>query len=238
MEILNKVKKILESQERLLYHGTNKDFDSFDIEKEYRSRNEKLGAGKAIYLSPSKEVAKKYAEANANASFNKVIIQELKEKNELAAELLELIYIQGYEKGWDVFLEKYGYAGVDKMEEEGYNPNDVSTLAPYIRGTKDVETEEPTNFFNTTTSAEMPEGIINIAKSLGIKSIPVEPKILTVRLKPQAKLKEIGFTEDLKREVEQAKQERYDALEFISDNSVDGIEEIAVFNPKIIVTIN
>jgi hypothetical protein len=79
-----------------VYHGTNRDFDEFDVNRAYNARNDKLGAGKAIYFSVDESVASKYANANALESFDKVALDEISDP--MAKDLAQYTYRDGLKK--------------------------------------------------------------------------------------------------------------------------------------------
>ncbi len=217
-----------------LFHGTNKEFAEFDINKSFASRNEKLGAGEAIYFSEVEDVAKKYADANSNASFNKDVFNQVKNPND--KKLMKDIYENGYEEGWAKFIKESDLdIGSDSFESSfTINPNNISDIVPFIRGANVEKTGDSFDLFAKSTSSTVHPNIINDAKMLGITDVPGKKRIIERTLSPNAKIKEVGFVSDAKGEALKAKTEGYDGIRFTTDKSVDNSPEVAIFNKNVI----
>jgi hypothetical protein len=69
----HRLEGLLSGEPTVLYHGTTRSFRAFDMSKSRGELVDKFyGAG--IFLTPSKRVAEKYANANRNIGFDPEII--------------------------------------------------------------------------------------------------------------------------------------------------------------------
>jgi len=209
--------------------------EGFLMKHSYEARNEKLGAGEAMYFSFERGVAESYINAAANESFLPIIIEELKEADEKAGYLLKSIYTNGYEAGWEDFIKVHG-EDFEEEYEKSYDLNDVADLADFIRGSKTLEEKEEENNANFLQNnyTELPYPIIEDAKKMGIKTIPGDGKILKYKLNKEARIKDIGYTKNSVQEAQIAKEEGYQGLVFTNDYSIDEIPELALFDTSVL----
>lgn len=229
-----------------VYHGTNRNFDTFDPNRSYAARNDGIGAGQGTYFSDNPAVAEKYAGANANESFDKSIIDEIKKANPKAGELLENIYTHGDLEGWQRFEEKYPmqagqFAEWEKQHFGNIDPNSIGDVAKYIRGAK---VEDRGNGLDDVSSmlgggaADLPDHIKQAAKEMGGVSIPGDPRVMEAYLKPGTKIKDISDTEITNPldAANAARAEGYQGLRFKTADSVDGVPELNVWDADAIRT--
>lgn len=224
---------LLEGKPMTLYHGTTRQFSKFDLSK---SREElvKNYYGAGIFLTPSKRVAWKYADANRNIGFDPEIIGEMKRINRNAGDFLELLFKKGYEAGWKVLTDRF-------MKDPGppinipmdayfgnVDPNDLNDIAPYIIGskfTRDRGDNEFVNIFSTSTG--MPDHVYDSLDKLGLDSKKYRPKVYTV----VATAKKVLVTKS-KAQARTARKKGYDCVIFFGSDLVDDVPEVAIFNPQ------
>jgi len=230
--------EFVKAQGTPVYHGTNRDFTSFDIKRSFPERNNSIGAGEAIYVSPTKELAQKYTKASSNASFDRQVLEEVSQKSKVAGDLMKEIHQNGYEKGWKNFMDK-NPNGIKILEKQGIDPNDIGDVANLVRGSKSGTpasvADQMFSAFQKNGYKEIPKSYLEKAKNIGIKSIPSIPKIIEGNILPSAKIKKLGSIKNTIEEATKAKKEGYDGISFINGNG--SLErEIAIFNPDIIKT--
>lgn len=227
---------MMKGQSVTLYHGTTRLFRRFDLSHVKEELvNEYYGAG--IFLTPSKRVAVDYAGANRNMGFPPSIISDLKRKNPKAGDFLEALYKEGVD-AWD---KGYSPAGIGLSPEQiqqgeyadalvryvgGVDPNDVQDIAAYIIGskTKPLGGDEPVNIFSMSTG--LPSWVYDTLDRLGIDSKTYRPKVYTVTATVHNPL-----ITNKESEARKAKQKGYDSVIFYGSRLVQGVPEVAVFNP-------
>lgn len=228
----------IESQGQAVYHGTNREFEEFDLERSYEGRNIMLGAGKAIYLSPTRELADRYKYASSNASFDKQVLNEIYDKSPLAGQLAKDIYTLGYSDGWSRFLES-NPSGVDLLSREGIDANDINDVVDFTRGSKSTIPasvgDELFSMFQENGYKQIPDSYIEKAKRIGVRSIPSSPRVVEAKILPSAKIKELGSVDEPIAAGEDAKKQGYDGISFTNSGGSLGTE-IAIFNPGVIRT--
>ena len=217
-----------------VYHGTNRDFDEFDVNRAYNARNDKLGAGKAIYFSVDESVASKYANANALESFDKVALDEISDP--MAKDLAQYTYRDGLEKGFEKYYKKYPDEYLFATASKNFDVNDVTDVVQNTRGAKldkgEFDGQEDVMYALIGGSPTDIQNYVPAAKRLGIKSVPKKPYVKTATISPKAKIKNLGFTKNVLQEASKARKEGYDGIRYTSPEVVDSIEEIAIFNNK------
>ena len=219
-----------------LYHGTTATFTRFDLSK---SRDELVEQfyGKGIFLTPSKRVAWKYANANRNMGLPVDVIADLKQVNRPAGEFLEAVYREGA-AGWESFARSKGlwddatghidFDGLRKLLKS--DPNTVSDIADHIPGAKktaptdDVSGELMDLFHGSTGS---PEWMYDLLDEVGLKGEHYRPKVYKV----QATATNTLVTAS-KSEARKARSQGYDAVIFHGADLVDGVPEVALFDPN------
>lgn len=221
-----------------LYHGATKLFRHFDINQ---SRDELVNKfyGRGIFLTPSKRVAVRYADANRNIGFDPSIIADLKRRNPKAGEFLQVIYDHGAD-GWRLALEKSGFLGsngefnlAEFQKEVGVDPNDLDSIAGYIIGSKikplgsepDVLEELTGLFHGAPTGA--PDWLYDQLDEVGLDSKAYRPKVYTVTVTVSNTLVTAS-----KPQASKARSKGYECVVFFGSDLVEGVPEVAVFNPK------
>lgn len=216
----------VKGQGEILYHGTNKNFDNFDIKKQKNIRNKEIGAGDGVYFSPNKEVAEKYAGASANANFDISSINEVSKKYPNSARFLKELV----EKGDDAWKNKSLWK---LSEKEGIDPNLLSDVSEYIYGSKTYKIESSGDEImrllgSGKQTLDIPDYIIEKAKKIGIS----EPKrqVKEVFISPNAKVfetKDRKLAQNIK---------GYDVIKITDKQGVDGVPEYLVKNTNVIKT--
>jgi hypothetical protein len=223
-----------------LYHGTTKLFRTFDMAQ---SRDELVDRfyGKGIFLTPSKRIAEKYAEANRNIGFDPSIIADLKRKNPSAGQLLQALYQKGRE-GWVDYWKESGFwrddppPGEGQLDSEGFDKhlkgvdaNTLGDIAGYIIGSKTkplgADDDGTSNIFNMSTGA--PSWLYDELDAVGLNSKVYRPKVYTVAVTVDNTLVTAS-----KAQAARAQSKGYQCVVFYGSGLVDGVPEVAVFNPR------
>lgn len=215
-----------------LYHGTTKYFTKFDLAY-CRENLTNAYYGSGIFLTPVKSVAHKYAYANRNMGLDVSLIEELHQVNPSAAKFMMDLYTLG-DDVWDIVTpeqlgvtEDYSYS--DALEEYcgGIDPNTLADLSRWCIGSKMRRVEEtgPINIFHMSTG--MPSYVYDMIDKIGISSEKYRPKVYTVRVQCSRPL--VTKSTQL---AKKAKAAKYDCVVFYGSNLVDGVPEVAVFDPN------
>ncbi len=213
-----------------LYHGSTRLFSKFDpsLSREELVQNY-YGGG--IFLTPSKSVAEKYANANRNIGFDREIIDDLKSKNHAAGEFMEELYSKGKD-AWDELIDKMielypneqpGLA-VDKyLKVDG---NTIDDVCGYIIGSKiqPIGRDAPSLF---SMASGAPDWLYDELDQLGLDSMKYRPKVYTVSVTVKKTL-----VTDSKAQARSARKKGYDSVVFYGSNLVAGVPEVAVFDPN------
>jgi len=196
-----------------------------------RSRSELVDNyyGVGIFLTPSKAVAEKYANANRNIGFDPDIIDDLKRKNKAAGEFMEDLYHRGTD-AWDTLIEKAKIAfpkvdpGVAVDTYLGVDSNLVGDVCGYIIGSeiKPLGTDAPTLF---SQSSGAPDWLYDDLDALGLDSSKYRPKVYTVVVTVSNPLITAS-----KSQAKSARKKGYDSVVFYGADLVSGVPEVAVFN--------
>ena len=187
----------------------------------------------AMYFSEAPEVSNKYANANANASFDEEVISEVAQKDPMAGKVLENIHKLGHSEGWAKSKKDLGSDLIEQLDQNGIDPNDLNDISEYIRGAKIYSNnldESGLDMFNTSTTSEIPEVILNMADRLGIKNIPRESRVIDTFLDKSIRIKDLGNVENPKALSISAKKEGFDGVRFTTSESVEGAPEVAIWN--------
>lgn len=225
---------LAQGQQVTLYHGTTQSFQAFDLQK---SRPELVNAyyGVGIFLTPSKRVAEKYAEANRNIGFDPSLIDDLRRKNAPAADFMNILYTKG-DAAWDMWSREALGLGpddsyMDALEKMagGVDPNTLADICRWVLGSKLVsavkEDEGFVNIFHQSTG--MPDWVYNLLDEVGLDSAKYRPKVYTVSVVAQNVLVTAS-----KAQARSAKQKGYDCVVFHGADLVSGVPEVAVFHPR------
>jgi len=203
-----------------LYHGTVASFDKFDMSYVRQELVDGFYGG-GIFLTPSEEIAWEYAQANRNFGLPKTIIQDISRQHAEAGAFLSLVYKLGYEKGWEALIQS-GYQYGDTLN--GFDPQDISDLAPYIIGTKDPVSLTSTIFGGALI---MPDYIYDFIDDLGLDSTVYKPKVYVV----VGKANKVLITDNMS-EAKRAPTQGYDGVIYFGSATVRGVPEVAIHNPK------
>ncbi len=233
-----------------LYHGTNRNFHSFDKNKSRTILNDNY-QGDWLCFSPEESVAWSYADAARNQTIDKEAF--LKESNEIFSVLPEdqkdLIntftnfYLDlGDEDCYDAIYEYYSnkfkvteqiefntFQEIKKIEDHlGFDINDYSRILDSVEYGKKNEEEDKMqdifNFFNSQVQ-KLSESTIKKMKKIGFNdAIPVS-KVFEVEVSANNILK----TNDSE-EAKKALENGYDLVIFNGDKLVNGVEEYLVAN--------
>lgn len=212
------------------YHGTTRSFKRFDPSK---SRGELVNKfyGAGIFLTPSKRVAEKYAEANRNIGFEPSIIDDLRGKNPAAAAFLKQLHERGSDVWDDYTRESLGLGPEDSYMDAmqklcgGIDPNTLMDLSGWIIGSKEPSTvDHGLNFFNQSTG--MPDWVYKNLDEIGLDGDVYRPKVYTVRVRCSNPLVTAN-----KSQARSARSKGYDCVVYFGSDLVDGVPEIAVFSP-------
>ena len=182
------------------------------------------------FLTPSKAVAEKYANANRNIGFEPEIIDDLKRKNRPAGEFMGELYSKGRD-AWDDLIEKMkvlypdeapGLAVDKHLKVDG---NLIDDVCGYIIGSKIVPTgmDAPTLF---SMSSGAPDWVYDELDQIGIDSGKYRPKVYTVVVTVKKPL-----ITSSKAQAKSAHQKGYDSVVFYGSDLVAGVPEVAVFDP-------
>lgn len=223
-----------------LYHGTTRNFRTFSLERSRTELVEKFyGAG--IFLTPSKRVADQYATANRNVGFDPEIIDDLKRRNPNAGAFLQALYDHGKD-GWEKYWKDHGFwrenppPGEGQLDSEGFekhlggiDPNTLGDISGYIIGSKTKplgsDDEGVINIFNQSTGA--PDWLYDNLDQIGLDSTDYRPKVYTVEVTVKNPL----ITKS-KSAARSARSKGYDSVIFYGADLVQGVPEVAVFNPR------
>lgn len=214
----------------LLYHGTTRNFRAFDLTK---SRDDLVNSyyGSGIFLSPSKRVAEKYAEANRNIGFDAEIVDDLKRVNPLAGGFLQRLVAIGndaWEEYFDMLREQgHEYPGNAMEEYLGMDPNSLGDIAGYVIGSqiKPLGGDDGPSLFSQSTGA--PGWLYDLLDKVGLDSSKYRPKVYTVAVVVHNPLVTANQAQ-----ARRAKSKGYDSVVFFGSRLVDGVPEVAVFSPR------
>ncbi len=227
---------IVHGQPVTLYHGTTRLFHKFDpslVREELV--NKYYGSG--IFLTPSKRVAESYASANRNMGLPPSIIEDLKRKNANAGAFMQMLYTRGNDAWDDLTPEKLGVTPGEGFLEAvqkysgGVDPNTIADVCRFIEGSKLVsersEENEPINIFNMSTG--LPDWVYQSLNEIGLDSKTYRPKVYTVRVTVHNPLVTTSSSA-----ARSAKSKGYDSVVFYGRDLVNGVPEVAVFNPSLV----
>jgi hypothetical protein len=185
-------------------------------------------------------VAWKYANANRNIGLDPEVIQDLKQKNPAAGAFLQTLCDHGVD-GWEAYWKDHGFfrenplpgegqVDVESFERHlGVDSNTLGDIAGYILGSRTkplgADDEGVIDIFNQSTG--MPDYIYDNLDEIGLDSSKYRPKVYTVSVtvsKP--------FVTANKSQARGARSKGYDSVVFYGSDLVDGVPEVAVFNPQ------
>jgi len=233
---------LLKGEPTTLYHGTTASFKAFDLS---HSRDELVDQyyGKGIFLSPYKNVAERYANANRNMGLPQSVIGDLKRVNPNAGEFLQALFERGSD-AWETFARDHGFWDDDPPPGEGtfdmvgfgkylgVDGNTLMDLSQHIIGTKynnsqgPDQLEELMNVFEPPSTGS-PEWVYDNLDEVGLNSDVYRPKVYTVVVKIDNPLVTAS-----KSEARRARQKGYDGVIYHGTDLVGGVPEVAVYDPR------
>jgi hypothetical protein len=229
---------LTEGKSVTLYHGTTKLFKTFSLDRSHAELVENF-YGSGIFLTPSKRVAEKYANANRNIGFDPSLISDLKRKNANAGAFLESLYKLGVD-AWEEYPKSVGLwrenpapregaldvVGLEK-HLKGVDPNSLGDIAGYIIGSKikPLGSDGGLSLFNTSTGA--PDWLYNTLDEVGLNSKVYRPKVYTVSVTVSNPLLTAN-----KAEARKARTKGYDSVVYYGPDLVMGVPEVAVYDPR------
>lgn len=223
---------LTESQNVTLYHGTTKTFQTFDLQK---SRQELVDSyyGVGIFLTPSKHVAEKYANANRNIGFEPSIIDDLKRKNHAAGAFMQQLYTHG-DDAWDIWTRDYfglgpgdDYGEALEKEAGGVDPNTIADICRFIIGSKlksSIEDDGALSLFSQSTG--MPDWAYDQLEEAGLDADKYRPKVYTVSVRAENTLVTAN-----RAQARAARKKGFDCVVYYGTGLVDNVPEVAMFNP-------
>lgn len=223
----------VEGHPTVLYHGTTASFSSFSLRK---SRGELVEGyyGKGIFLTPSRRVAERYAEANRNIGLDPSVIADLSRQNKRAGAMLRTLYRHGVYDAWDIYAKQHRLLSKDGTADFGaiqrhirLDPNLLMDVSRWIIGTKTpvVMADDGRSLFGESTGA--PSWLYDDLDRLGIDSAKYRPKVYTVSVTVRKPL----VTESTA-QARRARSRGYDAVVYHGDDLVSDVPEVAVYDPR------
>jgi hypothetical protein len=213
---------LLEGKPATLYHGTTAWFRKFDRSK---SRDELVNQfyGSGIFLTPKKSVAGRYANANRNIGFPPEIIKDFKRVDPKGGAFMEALYKKGVSVWDDIDWDS------DEADwyREDNTANEITDVAGWIIGSK-VKRLKDKGFVNIfSMDSGMPEYIYDRLDHFGLNSLKYRPKVYTVTANVKYPLVTAS-----KSEARKAKSKGYDSVIYTGSDLVDGVPEVAVYDPR------
>lgn len=209
---------------KVVYHGTNQDFDEFNIDRSKTERNKHF-QGDGMFFSEDEYTAEQYSDSQINQFYDKdLVIDELiKSGKPNTAEFIKWQTELGFAKAWELAEEKHGtWSNIDiALEKEGVtDSNDINDIAEWIAGSEREKSSAFGEFLY------LPDSIKEIAKRLGISKYTPKPQTLAVYLKAENILKT-----DNQEEAKNAQANGYDAVKYTGPDRVGDSPEWIIFNP-------
>lgn len=183
--------------------------------------------GRGIFLTPSKRVAWKYANANRNIGFPVSIIQDLKRIDAFAGSFLKALVDHG-DTAWEMEVSpglSYGQMFADDAGD--IDLNTVHDIAGYVIGSKVTPLEGGGSLSLFSTSTGTPDWVYDSLDEVGLDSKKYRPKVYTVAVKVNNVL--VTARKD---QAKKARAQGYDCVVFHGSGLVDGVPEVAVFDPR------
>lgn len=226
--------RILDGKDSYAFHGTNRDFNNFDISflRQWRAD---MFLGKGVFLTPEKYIAEKYADANANGDLPITLLEDAKKIDKDLAEFMHDLYYKG-NSTWDDpktkdLIDKW-HRKKDRKKGD-VDLNDVAELVnliPNSQSEKDYRKDKDdngsfVNFFSTYHSALSIHQIRDLEK-LGFGNY--YPKIYTVYIKGTNSVL-------LSNSISEIKKSNHDiVIAYNVDNLIGDIPEIIIKNTNLL----
>jgi len=230
-----------------LYHGTQRRFLDFSVIASNSSRNSYLGAGDAIYFTPSREVAQKYANAPMATLLPSMVVGELRLKSPILGDLLGAIIVRGYENGWAYWQNNLKENERDihnYLSEKGIDINDVGDLRSYFSSVfmpepiqDEISLSDVMFFLSDMKAQGTPDYVYDLLQQYGVGCVSNTPLIEDVFLSPHARIRDLGVIEQesIDSYREQSIQQGYDGIRFLHEHAIDDEPEIALWNTACVI---
>lgn len=224
-----------------LYHGTSASYTKFDLAK---NRDELVNKfyGRGIFLTPSKRVAWKYAQANRNMGLPVSVIDDLSRVNRNAGSFLRALHEEGQD-AWESYWKANGFwrdnpaPGVGKLDMAGFekhlggvDSNTLLDISKHIEGTayrgqaSPDGIQELMDLFSDGGTGS-PSWLYDNLDTVGLDSTKYRPKVLTVVVRVNNPLVTAS-----KSEARKASSKGYDAVVYHGSDLVGGEVEVAVYD--------
>jgi len=182
----NRLISIINKKPTILYHGTNRDFEKFDINFERKFRTERYLGVDGFSFSPDYDVAYKYANSNMNNSLPLSIIDKALNINPVVGSFMHSLYYEG-----NITWSKPEFKEFILSNDNIVDPNDIAELVNLIPGSqsekdymKDSEydyRDDIFNIFNPSSTSALNDYHVEYLKQLKLGDY--SPKIYEVELK-------------------------------------------------------
>ena len=213
------VQRLADGEGILVYHGTTRNFDEFDIDRSRTWMNKEY-QGDALFFSLDRDVAERYAYASRQASLHPDVMDEIERNNPEAAMFIRNIYEHGYEKGWEKNLEHFGAEGI--WDIGGVDGNELSDLVDYIEGAKidPREGEDLARLIFSMETKSIHEGDLETLRKLGVVENYPNSQVYVVKIESD----DVWVTNNRVT----AKVWDHDVVVYFGPDSVDDVPEIIV----------
>ncbi len=244
----HKASKIIDCETQkplIVYHGTNKKFESFNRDKIKTELNKKF-QGNAFYFTSEKDIAIQYAKANRNQHFEKEVI--ISEAKDLFPPLLYEFFITiinvGGKEGWDLFdKNSEAFFKIEEDYGELYNLNNIAYICEWVMDSKfaieersrDIERYMESKYFADifNNRISVPTHIIDNLRKMHFKKSILQPMVISAYLN----IRNLLITTEPE-EAKKARKMRYDGFIYEGENTIDDELEIGVFDKNNILIIN
>lgn len=218
--------KLVRGEPTVLYHGTTATFNRFRLDT---SRDELVDQfyGKGIFFSPRKKVAQKYAYANRNKGLPKSVIDEISSVDRESGDFLRSLFEKGRD-AWPEYEEKGFDLGSLKLDANSLMDISMNILGTAYTpgGGKSTMDELSEVFFGNSDTT--PEWVYDLLDRLGVDSNLYRPKVYTSIVTVSNPLVTASTSEAKK-----ARSKGYDSVVFCGRDLVDGVPEVAIFDPSL-----
>ena len=211
------------------YHGTAADFDQFNLDYARQQLvNEFYGSG--FFFVPKESIAWDYAHANRNAGLPVSVIDDIARIKPNFAVFLRLMYENGYEKGWDLYVQRVGLQQLQRTDFliDGVDMNVGYDIYENIEGRFWENTQPSLHDLFSGSTVGVPDFVYKELDALGVDSNKYKPKVYTVAIRG---VKNVLATDSME-EARQARAKGYDAVIYHGERTVRGVPEIAVWDPS------
>jgi hypothetical protein len=221
-----------------LYHGTTASFREFDPAKCRRELVDPYYDAD-IFLTPSWDVAARYAWAARNAHLPASIMDDLAARNGRAAGFLRSVHARYGPEVWEAAGKAAGYwrddpaPGEGKFDYDGFtrhlgvDPNDLADVARYIEGAaRPPERDDgPFDIFLGAPNAMQP-WVYDAVDRIGLDSAAYRPKVYTVEV--TAREPAVAWSME---EARGALDRGHDCLVYLGPKRVGDVPEVALRDP-------